>query len=178
MALLEFSLARVDRQNQTPRLFEFSKTSSEGTRRVAMNQEMVALTLTRHCLFQNQVSLLSLSLLEFNLQKGGFKKKAGSNKTQQTKKGAPKSHSMVKVNPFMHSDIHSKISEDNINSHSSMSLEGYEMVLNLKESLRDFEALIPEKSPLIRLHNLNDNFRWQKSNSKKHLQDERQLLSS
>lgn len=97
----------------------------------------------------------------------GFKKK-GSHKTQQTKKDA-KSHSMVKINPFTHSEIHSKISEDNVHSHSSMSLEGYEMVLNLKESLRDFEALVPERSTSIRLPTLSDNLRLQKSGSKKPL---------
>lgn len=107
----------------------------------------------------------------------GFKKK-GSHKTQQTKKDA-KSHSMVKINPFMHSEIHSKISEDNVHSHSSMSLEGYEMVLNLKESLRDFEALVPERSTSIRLPTLSDNLRLQKSGPKKPLQEERaQLFSS
>ena len=99
---------------------------------------------------------------------------------------------MVKINPFMHSDIHSKISEDNAHSHSSksdsqnrrhrecnMSLEGYEMVLNLKESLRDSEALLPERSTSIRLPTMSDNLRLQKSGSKKPLQEERaQLFSS
>jgi hypothetical protein len=76
----------------------------------------------------------------------GMKKK--SNKTHNTKKGGMQNNdSMMNINPFVPSDIHSKISYDNIKSHSSMSREGHEMVSNMKEFLRDLDAfnMTPDK---------------------------------
>jgi hypothetical protein len=59
--------------------------------------------------------------------------------------------SMMNINPFIPSDIHSKISYDNIKSHSSMSRDGHEVVFTMKESLRDLDAhhgnFTPERSP-------------------------------
>jgi hypothetical protein len=63
---------------------------------------------------------------------------------------------MMNINPFVPSDIHSKISYDNINkSHSSMSREGHEMVSNMKEFLRDLDAfnLTPDKQSLSGIKN-------------------------
>ena len=79
--------------------------------------------------------------------------KKKSNKTHNTKKGGMHNNdSMMNINPFVPSDIHSKISYDNIKSHSSMSREGQEMVSNMKEFLRDLDGfnMTPDKqSPSI-----------------------------
>jgi len=58
---------------------------------------------------------------------------------------------MMNINPFVPSDLHSKISYDNFKSHSSMSKDGHEFVFRMKESLRDLDSfnLSPEKTPII-----------------------------
>jgi hypothetical protein len=66
--------------------------------------------------------------------------KKKSMKTHQNKKEMHNNDSMMNINPFVPSDIHSKISYDNIKSHSSMSRDGHEVVFTMKESLRDFDA--------------------------------------
>lgn len=87
-----------------------------------------------------------IKAVEFNVDKGMKKKQ---NKTHNNKKGGMQNNdSMMNINPFVPSDIHSKISYDNINkSHSSMSREGQEMVSNMKEFLRDLDGfnLTPDK---------------------------------
>ena len=72
--------------------------------------------------------------------------KKKSTKTHQHKKEMLNNDSMMNINPFMPSDIHSKISYDNIKSHSSMSRDGREVVFTMKESLRDLDdAYNPHK---------------------------------
>ena len=58
---------------------------------------------------------------------------------------------MMNINPFVPSDLHSKISYENFKSHSSMSRDGKEVVFTMKESLRDLDSynLSPEKTPTI-----------------------------
>ena len=58
---------------------------------------------------------------------------------------------MMNINPFVPSDLHSKISYENFKSHSSMSKDGQEVVFTMKESLRDLDSynLSPEKTPNI-----------------------------
>lgn len=79
----------------------------------------------------------------------GLKKKAM--KTHHNKNALNNNDSMMNINPFVPSDIHSKISYDNIKSHSSMSRDGQEVVFTMKESLRDLDAftnpLTPQHSP-------------------------------
>ena len=87
--------------------------------------------------------------------------KKKSNKTHQNKKEILKNDSMVNINPFVASDFHSKISYENMKSHSSMSREGQEVVFTMKESLRDFDVfnnLTSERSPPILLQNYNDHY--------------------
>lgn len=95
--------------------------------------------------------------LEFNMDKG-IKKK--SNKTHQNKKEILNNDSMMNINPFAPSDIHSKISYDNIKSHSSMSKDGQEVVFTMKESLRDLDAfnLTPERSPPLLMNHDSSNY--------------------
>lgn len=57
-----------------------------------------------------------LNDVEFNMDKNMKKK---SMKTHQNKKEMLNNDSMMNINPFVPSDIHSKISYDNIKSHSS-----------------------------------------------------------
>lgn len=95
-----------------------------------------------------------LKHVEFNVDKGMKKKQ---NKTHNNKKGGTQnSNSMMNINPFVPSDIHSKISFDNINkSQSSMSREGQEMVSNMKEFLREVNAsnLTPDKHSPLKVKN-------------------------
>ena len=58
---------------------------------------------------------------------------------------------MMNINPFVPSDLHSKISYENFKSHSSMSREGHEAVFTMKESLKDLDSfnISPEKTPAI-----------------------------
>ena len=95
--------------------------------------------------------------LEFNMEKG-MKKKAM--KMHQNKKEILNNDSMMNINPFAPSDIHSKISYDNIKSHSSMSRDGHEVVFTMKESLRDLDAfnLTPERSPPILMNHDSSNY--------------------
>ncbi|CDW89343.1 variant sh3 domain containing protein [Stylonychia lemnae] len=80
---------------------------------------------------------------KFNMDKGGSKKK--STKTQN--KEILNNDSMMNINPFLPSDMHSKISYDNNKSHSSMSKDGRDIVFTMKESIRDLDSfnLTPEK---------------------------------
>lgn len=75
----------------------------------------------------------------------GSKKK--SIKTQN--KEILNNDSMMNINPFLPSDLHSKISYDNNKSHSSMSRDGRDIVFTMKESIRDLDSfnLTPEKTP-------------------------------
>lgn len=59
--------------------------------------------------------------------------------------------SMMNINPFVPSEIHSKMSYDNLKSHSSFSKDEKEIVFTMKESLRDLDAfnLSPEKTPIL-----------------------------
>jgi hypothetical protein len=86
--------------------------------------------------------------------------KKKSTKTHQNKKEMLNNDSMMNINPFVPSDIHSKISYDNIKSHSSMSRDGHEVVFTMKESLRDLDAafnlLTPQRSPPPLLLNHQD----------------------
>jgi hypothetical protein len=88
----------------------------------------------------------------------GMKKKAM--KMHQNKKEILNNDSMMNINPFVPSDIHSKISYDNIKSHSSMSRDGHEVVFTMKESLRDLDAfnLTPERSPPILMNQDSSNY--------------------
>lgn len=83
--------------------------------------------------------------------------KKKQNKAHNNKKGGTQNNnSMMNINPFVPSDIHSKISFDNINkSQSSMSREGQEMVSNMKEFLRDLNAsnLTPDKQSPSKVKN-------------------------
>lgn len=59
---------------------------------------------------------------------------------------------MMNINPFMPSDVNSKMSFEMINkSHSSFSKEGQEIVFTMKESLRDLDSfnISPEKTPVL-----------------------------
>ena len=62
--------------------------------------------------------------------------KKKSTKTHQHKKEMLNNDSMMNINPFMPSDIHSKISYDNIKSHSSMSRDGREVVFTMKDCMQ------------------------------------------
>lgn len=59
--------------------------------------------------------------------------------------------SMMNINPFVPSELNSKMSYDNLTSHSSFSKEGREIVFTMKESLRDLDSfnLSPEKTPIL-----------------------------
>lgn len=56
----------------------------------------------------------------------------------------------MNINPFQPSEMNSKLSYDNLTSHSSFSKEGREIVFTMKESLRDLDSfnLSPEKTPI------------------------------
>lgn len=57
----------------------------------------------------------------------------------------------MNINPFVPSDLHSKISYDNCKSHSSLSKDGQDVVFTMKESLRDLDSFnfSPDKTPTI-----------------------------
>jgi hypothetical protein len=63
---------------------------------------------------------------------------------------------MMNINPFVPSEMNSKMSYDNLTSHSSFSKEGREIVFTMKESLRDLGSfnLTPDKNLLMMV---NDN---------------------
>lgn len=58
---------------------------------------------------------------------------------------------MMNINPFVPSEINSKLSYYNFKSQSSISKEGHEVVFTMKESLRDLDSfnMSPEKTPQI-----------------------------
>lgn len=58
---------------------------------------------------------------------------------------------MMNINPFVPSDLHSRVSYENYKSHSSMSKDGKEVVFTMKESLRDLGSfnLSPDKTPAL-----------------------------
>lgn len=84
------------------------------------------------------------NILEFTMDKGS-KKKTSKPKNKEFLNN----DSMMNINPFLPSDLHSKISYDNNKSHSSMSRDGREIVFTMKESIKDLDSfnLSPEKTP-------------------------------
>lgn len=66
--------------------------------------------------------------------------KKKSAKTHLNKKVMRNNDSMMNIIASAPSDIHSKISYDNIKSHSSMSRDGQEVIFTMKESLRDLNT--------------------------------------
>ena len=90
---------------------------------------------------------LTFSESKFNIVKGIQKKKSTKTQNQELMNN----DSLMNINPFVPSDIHSKISYEHFKSHSSMSRDGHEVVFKMKESLRDLDSfnLSPEKTPII-----------------------------
>ena len=89
----------------------------------------------------------------------------------------------MNINPFVPSDIHSKISYDNMKSHSSMSRDGHEVMFTMKESLRDIDYynMTPEQqrlSPLPLMNSAAGGRSMQQHYRYSRNQDERALFSS
>jgi len=91
------------------------------------------------------------------------------------KKEMRNNDSMMNINAFAPSDIHSKISYDNIKSHSSMSRDGQEVMFTMKESLRDLNSFTPERAGGGSLL-LSNQHQQSLRHSRNNFQDERALL--
>jgi hypothetical protein len=92
---------------------------------------------------------MTISFLEFNIDRVVKRKSTKTNNELMQN-----NDSMMNINPFVPSEINSKMSNYNLKSHSSFSKEGHEIVFTMKESLRDLDSfnLSPEKTTPIIMH--------------------------